>query len=62
MHELVASDLSSAKSYIIDVIYASNEYDFERKSEIECLVAVMQVKIASSNSQYRCLTKGIDAL
>lgn len=62
MHELVASDLSSSKTYIIDVIYASSEYDFEQKSEMECLVAVMQVKIASSKSEYRCLTKGLDAL
>ena len=55
VQELVAKDLSHKVEYTILVIFAADSDDFEDKSQIECLIATMQVKIANSKSEYVCL-------
>ena len=62
VHEMVASGLSPKQTYIIDVLFASSPEDFEAKSLTECLIATMQVKIASSKSEYVCRRQGIKEL
>lgn len=54
VHELVARNLDHRETYLIQVIY-SDANDIEEKAEIECLQASMQVKIATSQSEYACL-------
>jgi len=48
VHELVARDLDHRKTYTIEIIYAEDPDDFEVKAQIECLIATMDVKIATS--------------
>lgn len=48
--EMVATDLSHMTDYAILIIYAQDEFEMESKSEEECLIATMQVKIANSDS------------
>ena len=60
MHELVAEHLVSGKTYAIVILYAEDPDDMEMMAEIECLQATMQVKIANSDSEYRCIKKGLD--
>lgn len=59
--EMVAEDLSHMTEYAILIIYAEDEFEMEAKSEEECLIATMQVKIANSQSEFHCLTKGVSA-
>ena len=54
--ELVARNLDPKKGYVIRLLYAEDPDDFEEKSTMECLMATLQVKIASSDSEYRCLS------
>ena len=54
--ELVARNLDSKKGYVIRLLYAEDPDDFEEKSTMECLMATLQVKIASSDGEYRCLS------
>mmetsp|Transcript_26958 Transcript_26958/g.33486 ORF Transcript_26958/g.33486 Transcript_26958/m.33486 type:complete len:142 (+) Transcript_26958:329-754(+) len=57
VHEMVAADLSHKEEYLIHVIFASDADDFQEKSQLECLIATMQVKIANSNDDFVCLNK-----
>lgn len=59
MHELVSTKLRSDKTYSIQILFADDPDDMEMKAEIECLQATMQVKIANSDSEFRCLKKDI---
>ena len=59
--ELIASNLSSRETYVI-VISFSDDEDLEEKSEVDCLVSTMQVKIANSESDYVCLKKNLDKI
>lgn len=43
-------------------MFADDPDDMEMKAEIECLQATMQVKIANSGSEYRCLNKQLDKM
>jgi hypothetical protein len=51
----VARDLDHRKTYTIEIIFAEDPDDFEVKAQIECLIATMDVKIATSQSEFACL-------
>jgi len=55
MHEMVARDLDHRKTYTINIIFAEDREDFEIKAQIECLIAKMDVKISTSQSEFTCL-------
>ena len=42
------------------IVFANDADDLDYKSSIECLEGTMQVKIANSQSEYRCLNKMLD--
>ena len=60
VQELVGSRLKANTNYAILVLFAEDADDLEDMSEIECFEATMQVKIANSGSEFRCLQKGLD--
>ena len=55
LHELVAEHLSDRDEYVIEVVFAEDPEDFMEKQMIECLIAEMQIKIASSYTDFACL-------
>ena len=55
--ELVARGLKANEGYVIRLLYAEDPDDFEEKSTMECLMATLQVKVTSSDSEYRCLSE-----
>ena len=57
IQELIAENLDHKQAYAIVVFFTSDADDLEFKSMIECLEATMQVKIANSKSEYRCLNE-----
>ena len=57
MGELVARGLKANEGYVIRLLYAEDPDDFEEKSTMECLMATLQVKVTSSDSEYRCLSE-----
>ena len=60
VQELVGVKLKANTNYAILVLFAEDADDLEEKSEVECFEATMQVKIANSGSEFRCLHKGLD--